>query len=248
MSLHSASLPRALVLVSCLVAGTLHARLDVEFLNTDGHVFTADERKTVETIAVEAEAAIRRLLPDLPPEMLLTVMADAVPETGATAMAFAPGYVRWVVDTKHPEGVCELARRQLRESLYHEFHHIVRGWVAYGGAPMETFMDAVIAEGLASVFERAAGGPVHPWAHYDETTAAWVDELLPLPPDAPYAQWMFKHPDGRRWIGYRAGTYLVDKAVAASGKSAGDLVRAPTAEILALVGVALPPQPALKRP
>jgi hypothetical protein len=43
---------------------------------------------------------------------------------------------------------------------------------------------------------------------------------------------MFDHPDGRRWIGYRTGTYLVDRAMAGSGKSTIDLLGATAAEII----------------
>jgi len=40
------------------------------------------------------------------------------------------------------------------------------------------------------------------------------------------------HADGRRWIGIRAGAYLVDRAVKASGKSAAALVSASTQDIV----------------
>jgi hypothetical protein len=43
---------------------------------------------------------------------------------------------------------------------------------------------------------------------------------------------MFQHPDGRRWIAYKVGTYLVDRAIAASGKSSAELVLTPTREVL----------------
>ena len=43
-----------------------------------------------------------------------------------------------------------------------------------------------------------------------------------------------QHPNGTRWIGYRAGTYLVDRAMRASGKSAADLVAMPTEDLLRL--------------
>jgi hypothetical protein len=48
---------------------------------------------------------------------------------------------------------------------------------------------------------------------------------------------MFQHPDGRRWIGYRAGTYIADRAIAASSRSAAELVQTPTGEILSLAGI-----------
>lgn len=47
---------------------------------------------------------------------------------------------------------------------------------------------------------------------------------------------MYRHPDGRQWIGYRAGTHIADRAIKASGLSAAQLVNVPTAEILKLAG------------
>ena len=47
--------------------------------------------------------------------------------------------------------------------------------------------------------------------------------------------WMYRHPDGRRWVGMRAGTYVADQATRRSGKSAAELVNA--ADILRLAGL-----------
>jgi uncharacterized protein YjaZ len=97
------------------------------------------------------------------------------------------------------------------------------------GARRTSFMDGVVSEGLATAFERDAGGRLPPWGQYPQEASAWVAELLQLPLTAPYERWMFQHPDGRRRIGYRAGTYIADQAIAASGSSAADLVLVPTA-------------------
>ncbi len=48
---------------------------------------------------------------------------------------------------------------------------------------------------------------------------------------------MYQHPDGRRWIGYRAGTYIADRAISESGRSAAELVLIPNEEILKLAGI-----------
>jgi hypothetical protein len=53
-----------------------------------------------------------------------------------------------------------------------------------------------------------------------------------LPEDAPRRQWLFRHPDGRRWIGLRAGTLLADEATRKTGKSAAALAQVPTDEFL----------------
>ena len=48
---------------------------------------------------------------------------------------------------------------------------------------------------------------------------------------------MFKHPDGRRWIGYRAGVYIVDQAQKKAGLSATNLVNASTYDVLRYAGI-----------
>ena len=100
-------------------------------------------------------------------------------------------------------------------------------------------MDTVVSEGMATAFERDFAGNKPLWGEYPEDVESWVEELLDLPMSAygSYPQWMLQHPDGRRWIGYRAGTYIVDEAMLASGLSAADLVLAPTAEVLKLAGL-----------
>ena len=98
-------------------------------------------------------------------------------------------------------------------------------------------MDAVVSEGLATVFARDATGWTPPWGEYPKEVTAWVSELLRVPPGAPSGSWMFKHPDGRQWIGYRSGVYIVDQAQKKTGLSAADLVRAPTAEVLKLADI-----------
>jgi len=103
-------------------------------------------------------------------------------------------------------------------------------------------MDGPVCEGLASAFERDAAGRRAPWAEYPPDVEAWVHELMALPRTARYAKWMFRHPDGRRWIGYRAGTHIADRAIKASGLSAAQLVNVTTAEILKLAGYGAPAQ------
>ena len=103
-------------------------------------------------------------------------------------------------------------------------------------------MDGVVSEGMASTFERDVGGVVYPFMEYPDDVSAWVTELLALPdrdyfsPDGVEQRryWMGEHPDGRRSVGYKAGTYLVDRAMRASDQSAADLVVTTTEEILRL--------------
>lgn len=218
--------------------------ISVEFNNSD-HVFSNDEKTVIAQIATSVAAEIREVLPQVPPTVTLTVSAGeaVIEETGEMGMAPEPGRVSWTVDASRPEGVIAIANGYLRSTLFHELHHLARGYVVTGGSRRTSFMDVVVSEGLATAFERDFAGVKPPWGDYPEDVSEWVDELVALPMSAfgSYTKWMLEHPDGRRWIGYRAGTYIVDQAMAASGKSTAELVLTGTAEILQLAGIDEPP-------
>jgi len=190
----------------------------------------------VQDIADATEAEVRQCLPELEEQLRLVVQLSArvIPETGDAGASIAPGTIAWTADPSHVGGVAGVADRHLRHTLFHEMHHLVRGWTFYGGRQPTGFMEGVVSEGLATVFARDAAGDKAPWSEYPDEVTTWVGELIELPPDANYSEWMFLHPDGRRWIGYKAGTYIVDRAVEAAKTTAAALVRTPWEEILRL--------------
>lgn len=231
-----------LVVGLCAVSsGLLAQTVVVEFDDGGRQSFSEESQAVIVDVVSAAEIEVRELLPQLTPQITLTVSSgqDVIPETGEAGAALGPGQLRWTVDPSRPEGVIQIASNHLRHTLFHELHHLARGWVISGGQPSTSFMDAVVSEGLATAFARDFSGGVAPWGEYPDDIRGWVDELLALPMSAymEYGQWMFQHADGRRWIGYRAGTYIVDQAIAASGLSAADLVTTPTEEILELAGM-----------
>jgi len=194
------------------------------------YAFTATERRTIARIAGAATSEARRHLPVLASQIILQVRSgkDVIPELGAAATVASPAFVRWTVDSDNPQGVVKIAETHLRATLFHEFHHLVRG----ATLPPMTLMDHVVNEGLATAFERDFAGASYPWGQYPEDVAAWVKELLAQPSTAQQNEWIFRHPDGRRWIGMRAGTYLVDRAMKQLNRSSAELVLTPTEGIL----------------
>ena len=218
----------AIVCVSCAKP----VGVDVRFYSSKDYNFSEAERGDIQAIADGTAIEVRRFLPALPRDLALRVQpsASVIPETGETGYATLPNSIGWMVDPKHLGGVGATAQRELRATLFHELHHLVR--YATAGKP-ESLMDDVVAEGLATVFERDAAGASPPWGVYPQDAANWVTELSALPPDAEHGYWLTAiHADGRRWIGIRAGAYLADRAIKASGKSAAALVSATTREVV----------------
>ena len=152
------------------------------------------------------------------------------PEIGNGGTWSPPNVVYWTVDPDYGDGPAATARQWLRAVLYHELHHLVRR----GTVPRGSLTEIAVTEGLAIVFERDETGVTAPGAHYPDNVAEWTAELMAQPPTADQSHWMSRHPDGRRRVGYKVGTYLVECAQRASGRSAADLVTAPTAEVIDL--------------
>ena len=227
--------PRHVGLLCCVLASACAAngRVDVEFREVE-HAFSWGERRAIERIAADTVAEVQQLLPAVPDRLVLRVDADrnVSQMTSAAATFVVPNRLYWSVDPERGEGVAATAETHLRPMLYHELHHLVR----HAHVERISLMDDVVSEGMASAFERDYAGARYPFSDYPDSAATWVTELLALPPSANREQWMFHHPDGRRWIGYRAGTFLVDQAMNASGLSSAELVTTATARVVELAG------------
>ena len=223
----------ALVVAICGACRDSATGIRTQFVGA--YPFSATERRSIARIAAAATLEARRHLPALAPQITLQVQSgqDVIPELGATGAAISPDWIRWTVDPHNAQGVVKIAESHLRSALFHEFHHLVRGTTL---SP-HSLMDHVVTEGLATAFERDFAGTSPPWGQYPGDVSKWVDELLQQPANADRTEWLIQHPDGRRWIGMRSGTYLADRAMKALNRTSADLVSTPTAEILAAVSI-----------
>jgi hypothetical protein len=199
---------------------------------TEERAFTRVETRAIQDVADLAIRDVRVLLPELPKgiHLRLEFGKRVIPETGETASALEPAEIVWTVDPDRD--VLAIIRQELRKTLFHELHHLVRG----ARVPCKSLMDMVVFEGLATAFERDFGGANPPWGAppSSEEETAWTRELLAEPDDAPRDPWLHRHPDGRRWIGMRVGTSMADRAAKASGRTSATMVATPTSEILRL--------------
>ena len=210
--------------------------VDVVFYVYEGYTFSQDEQRTVRMIADTAERDARLLLPDLPRDLMIRVNPGrkVIDEIGSSSSHSLPNVIHWTVDPSGPGGVTGIARAHLRATLFFHFHRLTR----LQHQRDITLMDHVVGLGMATAFERDAGGKNYPWGEYSGDVKTWFAELTALPASADLNDWLFRHPDGRRWIGMRTGTYIVDQAMRASGKSAAELVWVPTADVVRLVAPA----------
>ena len=227
----------AVGLLRCVPASWLKVRAIVVRIEAERGV----EKTVVDAVARIAESTeprVRRALPGLAEVLTLQVRATqrVIPETGTGGSALSAGVITWSFDPDHPEGGVALAERWLPSTLFHELHHQVRGWLVIGGGGPHSFIHAAVCEGLATAFERDQTGLTPPWGIYPPEAPEWVSEIQHLSLPYNYRHWMFWHPDGRRWIGYRAGTYIADRAARASGRTAADLATVPSSEILEMAG------------
>jgi len=224
----------ALLVLHCGGCGD-DGSLQVEFYSVAGQAISRPDRQLVEAIAHATVHEARRYLPQLPMPVRLRVQpgSDVSPERGEDGTTAQPNMVLWTVDPQHAGGVEQVAKTWLRASLFHELHHLVRD----AAVDRTTMLDVAVAEGMATAFERDRIHAVPPWGDYPKEAAAWVEELRGLPSDPEHRRpWLGRHPDGRRWVAYKAGTYLVDRATQSSGRSAAALVTASTQEVLRLAG------------
>jgi hypothetical protein len=102
----------------------------IEFDADDPHRFSSDERAAIAEVARQTLPDVRRVMPATPASLVLRVRSatqdKVIPETGETASNFQPNILAWRVDAGRQEGVAAIARSQLRPTLFHELHHLVR--------------------------------------------------------------------------------------------------------------------------
>ena len=222
----------AALVIALTIACNERDDVAIRYLRSDDYTFSRADRRVIDEIAASTATEVRQLLPSLPMPIELFVRpgADVMTETGASATVMPPAAVMWTVDPARTGGVQKVARSWLRQTLFHEFHHLVR---SASGSP-RSIVERAVFEGMATVFERDFGTIKPPWGDYPDNVSAWATEVASLPDDAPERTWLFTHPDGRRWIGYKVGAYWVDRAAAASGRSAASLVTTPASEVVLL--------------
>lgn len=193
------------------------------------------DRKKLELRLREAAKLAKRNINEFPKFVNIVVSPTksewVIPETGDMGMTYSDEYISITFDPSLPYGTEKLYQALFSTTL-HELAHAAffaheewRSDVMYGA----------VTEGLASVFERnfsQIGPPL--WAHYegDGTMVKWYDELKNIKETGEKNQEYFiEHSDGRKWIVYKTGTWMIDKLMK-SGMDFNSLLKMNSNEII----------------
>jgi len=220
------------------ITQVLSGNLEFAFLNNDSYSFHIAEQELIVGIVVDSENKVRDLLSNLPAQIKVTVSAidrDLTEVGGVTGRADSPDEIFIYLSSIFDGGVSAAANTGLSTTIFHELHHIARGWTIEENQHGPGIPTAVVNEGLAIVFAETYTGLSFEGNAYPDEAQAWLDEVMALPLDANYNQWMNQHPDGRLAIGYRTGNFIVTRAMEISDMSILELSKLSPDVILSMV-------------
>ena len=217
------------------------ANVDVVF-QEDSVKFTESQKVFISKVISKSEEEVRMLLPKLPDSIKVIVEKvdwnlDIVNGVTGRTETNDPPLVLVQISNNYQGGVIDSAYQGIKTTIFHEFHHLSRGWAIQDNKFSYGIPNAMVNEGLAVAFTEIYTGNINDVNSYPKEADSWVKEILALPLDADYAQWvMGEHPDGRTYIGYRTGNFLARQAMKNSAKSILELSNLMPNEIIKLAG------------
>jgi hypothetical protein len=217
------------------------AKVHIVF-HEDSLKFTDSQKTFIREEIANTANEVRDLIPKLPDSIIVRVEnvnwdLDIVNGVTGRTETNSPPLVLIQISNNYHEGILDSVKRGLKSTIFHEFHHLSRGWAIQDNKFSYGIPNAMVNEGLAVVFTEIYTGNISDVNAYTEEADKWVKEIIALPLDASYSDWvMGEHPDGRTYIGYRTGNFLVRKAMTISGKSILELSALTPNEIIKLAG------------
>lgn len=186
---------------------------------------------------ITAHKDATKLLSNVEPDVTYIVQEAAwmaPPEVGVGGSTYTSKLILLSFDNDSPHNDQKLLKL-LREAVFHEVNHAARYQVPFWH---NTVLDAAIMEGLATVFERDKADSTPPWGKYKVAEVRkWLKEIRSLKGHDRWHDYFYKNPDGRRWIGYKTGTWIVDQAMHTSGKTIEELTMMDAKDILKLASL-----------
>jgi uncharacterized protein YjaZ len=232
----------ALTINSCNQNKPNKPGLEIVFIE-NANQFSQAQKNKINVIINNSESKVRSLLPNLPKDIKVVVEIvdwDLNTVGGVTGRTETnnPAIVAIQISNKFNGGISNALDIGLESTIFHEFHHLSRGWAIQDNKFERGISIAMVNEGLAEIFAEEYTNAIFEENHVPKNADpnAWVKEILGLSKYADYEKWMFKHPDGRTSIGYRAGTFLIRQAMSKSEKNILELSNLTPNEIIKLAG------------
>ena len=217
------------------------ANVDVVF-QEDSLKFTEPQKVFICEVISNSEDEVRGLLLKLPDSIKVIVEAvdwdlDIVSGVTGRTETNSPPLVLIQISHNYKGGVIDSVYQGIKSTIFHELHHLSRGWAIQDNEFSYGIPNAMVNEGLAVAFTEIYTGNINEVNAYTDEADNWVKEILALPLDASYSDWvMGEHPDGRTYIGYRTGNFMVRRAMNNSGQSILELSNLMPNEIIKLAG------------
>jgi len=191
-------------------------------------------------IVKDSSAKAAELLPTLSQHTNIVVRQNrnnCLKETGDHGFAYDSELLIVQFDPRLPYGK-ETFIKNFSNTVLHECNHAARyAWLFSQRVFEPTIMYAGIHEGLATAFERDYGSADPLYGEYkdDTTMRKWLRELRQADKNGEsWKEWGFTRKDGRRWVGYKVGTWIVDRAKEKSNKNVIELTTILSKDILKL--------------
>ena len=209
----------------------------VTILNAPGRL----QATVVEELRLVAEDCVERVAADLEiggVDVVLTTEYTYVPIEELAVGGYAPSasLVFIAMDPENP--AFARWRENLPGTVAHELNHAAR-WRSAGYG--STLLQALVSEGLATVYESIMTGHTPPYAEArGDFHEVWT-EAAPLLHTTGYghATWFFGEGHLPRWTGYGLGYELVSRHLAAGGVSIQEATKLPARDFLQYLPEAL---------
>lgn len=216
--------------------------MTILFAESDFWTDNLEFRERYARVIRQAYADAKKLLPAIPDDVTFVNQVapwEVMEEYGQGAYTRNSRLILISIDDSMPYGEDKLLE-YTRQSAFHELSHAAR---YEKGQYHQSLLETAVLEGLATVFERDYADATPPYGDYDPSEIDdWLEELAEVGDNESYYPYMFRHPDGRRWVAYKVGTYIVDEAAKKSGKNVLSLTGLQANAILDLAGVPRGPQ------
>lgn len=204
---------------------------NIIFIQSEGEFSEDDEKKII--------ALVERIFSDASEKLgIYTAVNFTFYRFGAKNGGFTQAK-DWIAVTI-PKGKIDFI--DLEPMLYHEFHHIVRGYCGYLENGKHFLLNSLFSEGLATDFELEHSKPERKMTHHKYTQALvkkWLPEAKKEFYSTIYDYDSWFHGKGKpKQLGYKLGKYLVDQVKKNHPElSQKDLAKKDAKDLLKLSGI-----------